>query len=1177
MHIAYAGVSPDQQSPPWAPGMGGPAAPVGTLAGAPAGGLDFLAALLAQTTMPEAAARAPIRGVGRAPLVGLAQTLASADASCPSLEFARFRDVVRAAPLVTGEVALDPPPAARVDEKRALLAGALAILPAPWTWPAFPAPLPAAPASEASATATPHVEVSAREKLLALIAMAQGATSSVTPPVGPGGSLFAQTNPLIQPTSSAASDLERGQTVAPQPSGRPETQVLPPAEPSAAVPLRPPAATMPLPSSPSFASEAPKTWATPMTLTGSPQALAQMAPPAPAMPASATVAAATIATATPAAATTLSSSGPTLREAFANDFVHASARQGVVLPDLPPGERVILEAAPMRPQPAAVDAGLERAERAPRPSLTYASAPAEAKVATAEESPARGLPPTPAPVSEPQLDADGGVRVDPTAVVSAPGGIAADAADRVLFERTVAWSADLRSQRAPTTSPDAAPVVPALRREAPNVPSSVATVPAMLSRLPGDERPQAGPAFAVPTTQDMPSAAEDPVAFGLATQSAQSVTPVAASAVDAPALSAPADSKRPVKVDPAPLGGERPLRPSSPTMGQAAEIALATSEPRPASVAPAAVGGERSLRASSPTMVQATEVAPATNEPRPANVAPAAVGGEPSSLPSPMDLRPDQAAEAGASAGSRSEALAAVRTDVAVPDAPRRAGEDVRLARTPEPSRWMADPALAPVEPRPAADAIAAAPADSTVVDETTAPGFAATIGGAPRADDAARPDPTRVVRGQALPDGRASYGPIGADRSDRFEPTLAVAAEGSTRREEQPLSDPVSSVHKPTLAAAAASVADHAPVRGASRLAWEAYVSASGEPFAPARTAMPMTTAAFASQTVAAPAVAQRWPAGSQGGNQPPDPSLAASSAMDRQPDPSPAAASAVDRQPDLSPMAAPAHPIAPSSAMRPELTAPWRPASGPTQLAAREEHESSPLRRASGQSVAAGARPETPLQSTVADLTSASAPAVDRASSRPLAPSADGPARREASAQSPVADVVSVPAPREGPSIATAASTDPAFEAEAAEGFQELLDRIQIAVRRGESTWKLQLRPPSLGRLEVHLTAGVKGLEIVMQTETAEAQAFLQANLPELSRGLDQRGVMVERCEVSCGQPGADLPGTPGEGRQQAGAAWQFAQPAAPLPIPTARRNAAPTASNAGSHSRSLVDLQA
>ena len=44
-------------------------------------------------------------------------------------------------------------------------------------------------------------------------------------------------------------------------------------------------------------------------------------------------------------------------------------------------------------------------------------------------------------------------------------------------------------------------------------------------------------------------------------------------------------------------------------------------------------------------------------------------------------------------------------------------------------------------------------------------------------------------------------------------------------------------------------------------------------------------------------------------------------------------------------------------------------------------------------------------------------------------------------------------------------------------------------IAVRRGESTWKLQLRPPSLGRLEVHLTTGAKGLEIVMRTETVEA----------------------------------------------------------------------------------------
>lgn len=215
--------------------------------------------------------------------------------------------------------------------------------------------------------------------------------------------------------------------------------------------------------------------------------------------------------------------------------------------------------------------------------------------------------------------------------------------------------------------------------------------------------------------------------------------------------------------------------------------------------------------------------------------------------------------------------------------------------------------------------------------------------------------------------------------------------------------------------------------------------------------------------------------------------------------------------------------------------------------------------------------------MQPHVADLASASAPAADQASSRPPAQPADGPARHEVSAQPPVADVVGIAVPREGPPVVTEAVADPVFEAEAAEGFQELLDRIQIAVRRGESTWKLQLRPPSLGRLEVHLTTGAKGLEIVMRTETAEAQAFLQANLPELSRGLDQRGVVVERCEVSCGQPGADLPGAPGEGRQQAGAAWQFAQPAVPLPAPTARRNTAPTTNNTGAHSRSLVDLQA
>ena len=243
MQIAYAGVSPDPQSLPWAPGMGGTAAPVGTLAGAPAGGLDFLAALLAQTTTPEVGTRTPVRSAARVPVVGLAQALASADASCPSLSFAGSGDAAHAAPAPPGEVALDPPPAARVDEKRALLAGALAILPAPWTLPVLPASLSAAPASEA---ATPQVEVSAREKLLALIAMAQGATSSVMPPAGPGGNRFAQTSPLIQAMFAATSDFEQGQTVVPQTEGLLATQDPPAGEPSlaASAALRPPIATV---------------------------------------------------------------------------------------------------------------------------------------------------------------------------------------------------------------------------------------------------------------------------------------------------------------------------------------------------------------------------------------------------------------------------------------------------------------------------------------------------------------------------------------------------------------------------------------------------------------------------------------------------------------------------------------------------------------------------------------------------------------------------------------------------------------------------------------------------------------------------------------------------------------------------------------------------------------------
>ena len=80
----------------------------------------------------------------------------------------------------------------------------------------------------------------------------------------------------------------------------------------------------------------------------------------------------------------------------------------------------------------------------------------------------------------------------------------------------------------------------------------------------------------------------------------------------------------------------------------------------------------------------------------------------------------------------------------------------------------------------------------------------------------------------------------------------------------------------------------------------------------------------------------------------------------------------------------------------------------------------------------------------------------------------------------------------------------------------FDELIDRVYVALRRGESEWRLQLRPHSLGHLEVRLNADARSITLVMRVETPEAQALIQANLDQLKNGLTERGIQLERCDV-------------------------------------------------------------
>jgi flagellar hook-length control protein FliK len=143
----------------------------------------------------------------------------------------------------------------------------------------------------------------------------------------------------------------------------------------------------------------------------------------------------------------------------------------------------------------------------------------------------------------------------------------------------------------------------------------------------------------------------------------------------------------------------------------------------------------------------------------------------------------------------------------------------------------------------------------------------------------------------------------------------------------------------------------------------------------------------------------------------------------------------------------------------------------------------------------------------------------------------------------------------------------------------FDELLDRIQVAVRRGESEWRLQLRPPNLGHLEVHLASGSNGIALFMRAETPEAQSLIQASLDQLRSGLDQRGVHLERCDVVLNQVSANGTGLAGDANSWHGPAWRLPVPSDPVPSLAPRQLPEPGVSErrTSGRSRSLVDLEA
>jgi len=94
-----------------------------------------------------------------------------------------------------------------------------------------------------------------------------------------------------------------------------------------------------------------------------------------------------------------------------------------------------------------------------------------------------------------------------------------------------------------------------------------------------------------------------------------------------------------------------------------------------------------------------------------------------------------------------------------------------------------------------------------------------------------------------------------------------------------------------------------------------------------------------------------------------------------------------------------------------------------------------------------------------------------------------------------------------------------------------------IRANIGQRESTARLQLNPPELGRVRIDVRLVHQRMELQIRTQTAEARETLGGRLDGLRQALAQHGITVDRIELATAPGDAELPLTwsQGESRKQ------------------------------------------
>jgi flagellar hook-length control protein FliK len=83
--------------------------------------------------------------------------------------------------------------------------------------------------------------------------------------------------------------------------------------------------------------------------------------------------------------------------------------------------------------------------------------------------------------------------------------------------------------------------------------------------------------------------------------------------------------------------------------------------------------------------------------------------------------------------------------------------------------------------------------------------------------------------------------------------------------------------------------------------------------------------------------------------------------------------------------------------------------------------------------------------------------------------------------------------------------------------EFIEQLAERIQVQVRDGKGEIRIQLKPDSLGHLEIRAESTVNGVVARIMAESGTVKNYLESNMHLLQQSLQDQGLRIDRIQVS------------------------------------------------------------